>query len=150
MLVVNGTPVAATRLIGKRGEWPIDRGCILSDGQPLFGRSKTWRGLALAVAATTAAAAALGLPWTTGAIFGIAAMVGDLGSSFIKRRLGLGSGSMAPGIDQMPEALPPLVACHGTLGLGLGDILLATAMFSVGELPLSRLLFRLGIRERPY
>ena len=100
--------------------------------------------------AATTAAAVLGLSWATGLLFGVMAMAGDLASSFLKRRMGLGSGDMAPGVDQVPEALFPLLACHGALALGATGILLTIALFWVGELLLSRLLFQLGIRERPY
>ena len=150
VLVANGTPVVATRLLGTWGDWPIDAGRSLADGRRVFGQSKTWRGLGLAVTATSATSFYLGLPWTTGAIVGLAAMAGDLGSSFIKRRMGMTSGSMSPGLDQVPEALLPLLACRGALGLSLGEALLSTALFWLTEVVLSPLLFRLGIRERPY
>ena len=50
----------------------------------------------------------------------------------------------------MPEALLPLLVCRGALGLSLGEALLSTALFWLAEVVLSPLLFRLGIRERPY
>jgi hypothetical protein len=36
------------------------------------------------------------------------------------------------------------------LGLGIADVLFATILFWIGELALSRALFSLRIRERPY
>jgi CDP-2,3-bis-(O-geranylgeranyl)-sn-glycerol synthase len=77
-------------------------------------------------------------------------MVGDLSSSFIKRRLGSRPSSQAIGLDQIPEALLPMLACRAALGLGLLDIVAVVAAFFVGELVASRLLFRLHIRDEPY
>ena len=77
-------------------------------------------------------------------------MTGDLFSSFIKRRLGMRSSSMALGLDQVPEALFPLTASRDWLSLGLLDIVIAVLLFFVGEIVLSRLCFAVGLRDRPY
>ena len=150
LLVANGAPVVATRLLGSRGAWPIDGGRRLWDGRPVLGPSKSWRGLAMATVTTAAVAALLGLPATTGAAVGAAAMLGDLASSFVKRRLDLGPGSRAPVVDQVPEALLPLLLCQHLLSLSLGEVLITTALFALVDVGLSPLLFRLGIRARPY
>jgi hypothetical protein len=78
------------------------------------------------------------------------AMVGDLLSSFLKRRLGLASADKAIGLDHIPEALLPLLACAFFLPLNLLDVLVVTVLFVVGALLFSPLLFKLGIRDRPY
>jgi hypothetical protein len=57
---------------------------------------------------------------------------------------------MALALDQVPEALFPLVACRSWLSLGVVDIVLAVVLFFVGELVLSRVFFALGLRDRPY
>jgi CDP-2,3-bis-(O-geranylgeranyl)-sn-glycerol synthase len=77
-------------------------------------------------------------------------MAGDLLSSFLKRRLGLPPSSKASGFDQIPESLFPLLACQLPLSLTAVDILTGTAIFFVGEVLLSRVLFRLHVRDRPY
>ena len=92
--------------------------------------------------ATTLSAPALGLAWKTGLLAGVAAMAGDLGSSFIKRRMGLPSSSRALILDQVPEALLPALICKSLLALTLVDIAAIVALFTVGEMLLSRLLFR--------
>jgi hypothetical protein len=46
----------------------VDGGLIFIDGRPLFGVSKTMRGILLAVLATSAAAPLIGLPVTIGAL----------------------------------------------------------------------------------
>ena len=98
--------------------WAINGGLKFPDGRPLFGLSKTIRGVLVSVLATTAAAPLLGLAVTLGAVVGSGAMAGDLFSSFVKRRLGFRSSSRATGLDQIPEALLPLIACLGWLSLG--------------------------------
>jgi len=148
--VANGTPIFATRFFGKHLNAPLDGGLKFPDGRPLFGPSKTVRGLVLSVACTTLAALLLGLEWITGAGLASASMFGDLLSSFSKRRLGLRAHSQAFGLDQVPESLLPLLLLQQHLGLGYGDIVIIVLAFIALELLLSRLLFRLHIRDRPY
>ena len=146
----NGAPVLSKRLMKAQFASPIDGGIILFDGNPLLGRSKTWRGVAAAVLLTVSVAVLIGLPWQAGALVAAAAMVGDCTSSFIKRRLGLETSSMAFGLDQVPESLLPAVAGVIFLPIGALDIIAIVLAFIVGELGLSRLLFALGLRDRPY
>ncbi|HET6376184.1 MAG TPA: CDP-archaeol synthase [Methylocella sp.] len=148
VVVANGTPVIAKKILGTAR--PLDGGIILADGQPLFGASKTARGILLSVIAASLAAPFIGLSWTTGLLVGITAMAGDLLSSFIKRRMKLPPGSMALGLDQIPESLFPAAACRWVLPVSLLDILVLTAVFFVGELAASRALYMLNIRDRPY
>jgi CDP-diglyceride synthetase len=68
---------------------------IFPDGRPVLGRSKTIRGIVLAVLVTTAGAPLIGLGWRIGLLVGGFAMIGDLFSSFCKRRFGLPSIMMA-------------------------------------------------------
>jgi hypothetical protein len=150
LAVANGTPVAAKLILGEAFARPLDGGAHFVDGRPWFGPSKTIRGILLAVPATMAAAVLIGLGFVVGALAGTVAMAGDLCSSFVKRRLNLPSSSMAIGLDQIPESLFPLLACRLLLPLSLLDIAAATALFVVGELVLSRILFRLRLRDRPY
>jgi CDP-2,3-bis-(O-geranylgeranyl)-sn-glycerol synthase len=148
--VANGTPIFAKKLLGDRFGAPLDGGLKLSDGHRLFGDSKTIRGLVLSIAATAAAAPLFGIQVMVGAGLAAASMLGDLAASFIKRRLGLRLHARALGLDQIPEALLPLLLLRFRLGLGAGDIVLLVALFIMLELVLSRLLYRLGIRDRPY
>jgi CDP-2,3-bis-(O-geranylgeranyl)-sn-glycerol synthase len=150
VLAANGAPVLATRAFGPWGAAPLDFGARWLDGEPLLGHSKTIRGVLASLLAAALAAPLLGLGWRVGALAAGAAMAGDLLSSFIKRRLKLAPHSMAPGLDQAPESLLPLIVCAAPLGLTLADVLVATLVFWIGELALSRALFSLKIRERPY
>ena len=150
LMLANGTPVIAKKILDSRFAWPLDGGILFVDGRPLLGRSKTVRGVLLAIAVTTAGAPLVGLDWYTGFLVGSVAMAGDLFSSFLKRRMNLPSGGMAIGLDQIPESLFPVLACWNALSLTVADVALCVAIFFVGELLLSRLLYKLHIRDRPY
>lgn len=150
LFAANGAPVLATRVLDGHGAWPVDGGRHWCDGRPLFGPSKTWRGLVMALLAAGSLAPLLGWPVGVGLAIGVGAMAGDLLSSFVKRRLGRPSSSQALGIDQIPEALLPLLAVRETLALDGGLIAGLVAVFVVLELLLSRVLYRLHIRREPY
>ncbi len=148
--VANGGPVLFARILGRRCAGPIDGGFVLRDSHPLLGRSKTWRGLAAAIVLATCVAVLVGLPWQAGAVIGASAMAGDCLSSFVKRRLALEPSSMALGLDQVPESLFPAVASGVYLPLGPREVVAIVVIFSVGELAMSRLLYAVGLRDRPY
>ena len=150
LLVANGAPVIAYDLLKQRWAYPVDGHLRLPDGRRLLGSSCTLRGWLASAAATSAAAALLGLPAATGLLIALLAMAGDSLSSFIKRRLRLPSGSMALGLDQIPEALFPLLGVHRQFALQALDITLLVAGFIVLELLLSRILYALRLRKHPY
>ncbi|WP_245278236.1 CDP-archaeol synthase [Methylosinus sp. PW1] len=150
LIVANGAPVLGKRLLGDVFARPVDGGARFFDGRPLLGPAKTWRGLLLAVLAAACCAPLVGFPAHIGALLGAFAMAGDLFSSFVKRRLGLASSSRAPGLDQIPEALLPLLAMAAPARLGAGEIVIVTGLFFFGSQALSRLMFDLRVRERPF
>jgi len=150
LVLANSMPVVAKKILGDRFAWPLDFGLKLPDGHRLFGASKTIRGVALAVSSCWAGAPLIGLEADLGARIAALAMAGDLLSSFIKRRLRLPPSSQALGLDQIPESLLPLLACIDPLDLTMYDIAAGVVIFLVGELLLSRLLFRIHLRDRPY
>ena len=150
LTLANGAPVIGKRILGDRAACPLDAGIVLADGAPLFGRSKTVRGIVLALVAATAGAPLLGLSWRIGVLVGISAMLGDLVSSFVKRRLRMEPSTRATGLDQIPESLLPLLVTKEALRLGPAEIGFVTAAFLIGEIVLSRWLYWLRIRERPY
>jgi hypothetical protein len=77
LMIANGIPVIAKKLLGSRFSYPLDGGVVFFDGRPLLGSAKTIRGVVLAPMATTAVAPLIGLDWTIGALVGVAAMTGD-------------------------------------------------------------------------
>jgi CDP-2,3-bis-(O-geranylgeranyl)-sn-glycerol synthase len=150
LMLANGTPVIAKKILGGRYLYPVDGNLTFADGRPVFGRSKTVRGVILAVLVTTAGAPLVGFGWKIGLLVGSFAMAGDLFSSFCKRRLGLPSSSRASGLDQVPESLLPLLACRDLLALTAADIGVCVVIFVIGEVVLSRLLYAFRLRDRPY
>lgn len=150
LLLANGTPMIAKRVLGHRFSYPLDGGVRFLDGQRLLGPSKTLRGVLLSILVTSACASLVGMDWQVGAVVGSAAMAGDLFSSFLKRRLRLPSSSRATGLDQVPESLFPLLSCRSMLALTVADIAVGTVLFFIGALVLSRLFYKLGIRGHPY
>jgi hypothetical protein len=146
----NTGPILAKRAFGSWGNVPIDGGLRFIDGRPLLGASKTLRGLAAAVLLATLAAVVLGLPPTVGAVIGVAAMVGDASSSFVKRRLGVVSSDKMLGLGQIPEALLPLLAVQGTLQLSTLLIACVALAFFVLAIPLARWSHRVGLRDQPH
>ena len=150
LLVANGAPILAARVLRHHLDAPLDGGRILADGRPLLGPHKTVRGVLAAVTAATALAAALGLSAPLGAAVGATAMLGDAASSFLKRRQGLGSGGRARGLDQLPETLLPLLVLRAADAVSWLEALAALLGFLVVGAGLSRVLFFLGVRQRPY
>ncbi len=150
LLLANGAPIIAAYLMKAKGAWQIDGGTLFIDREPLFGESKTWRGIIAAMLACGVMGVVLGYPGMLGVVFALYAMLGDLISSFIKRRLQIPASGRMTGLDQLPESLLPLLLLHQELGLGLIDIAMVVVAFLLLDEVLSRLLFHWHIRRRPY
>lgn len=150
LVVANGAPVVAARLLKGFANWPLDCRCYAGDEQRLLGASKTWRGVIAAVISTAVVAYLLGYPLMEGALFGLFAMLGDTLSSFIKRRMGLAASAKALGLDQIPEAVVPLWVMHEQFGLGWPVGFATVIAFLFTGIGLSKLLYQLHIRNQPY
>jgi len=150
IVIANGVPILAYKLLQKRFSWPVDFGISLPDGERLFGMSKTIRGVLLSLMFTAVIAKLIGLSWLLGLNVALWVMLGDLLSSFIKRRLGFSCGRQALGIDQLLESLFPLLAVADDFSLSGEQILAMVITFFVLELFVSRVLFRFNLRKHPY
>ena len=84
-----------------------------------------------------------------GVWLGLYAMCGDLVSSFMKRRLGIKSGDSALGLDQSLEVLTPAVMLRISFAFRVTEIVIVVLAFFLLEIGLSKLLYRLHIRDRP-
>jgi CDP-2,3-bis-(O-geranylgeranyl)-sn-glycerol synthase len=147
----NTAPLFAKKWFGARLAWPIDGNATWFDGRPLFGHSKTVRGVAFGIAAPALLAWPLGHPMWQGAAIGATAMAGDLISSFCKRRMKLPPSSQAFGLDQGPEVLLPVLIARDWFRLTMFDAALVVVVFFFLEVVLSKLLFHLHLlRDRPY
>jgi CDP-2,3-bis-(O-geranylgeranyl)-sn-glycerol synthase len=150
LVVANGIPVVIADLFKNQWNRPVDGGHLFVDGRPWLGHSKTWRGILSALLATSLVAILLGLDWRLGILFASLAMLGDLLASFCKRRMGLEVSSRGWFLDQIPESLLPVLFIREAIGLSLVDAFIAVAIFTLLDLTLSPLLYKLHIRQRPY
>lgn len=150
LALTNGMPVLLRNIMGSRLAWPVDFGLFFFDKRPLFGYSKTWRGIFSSIFVTSILAPLFGLSATNGALFALLAMLGDLCASFIKRRLGYIESSRFRIIDVLPESLLPIFILRQDLGLTVLEGFIAVALFFIFEVVLSPILFHLHIRKRPY
>ncbi|WP_295384095.1 CDP-archaeol synthase [uncultured Thiodictyon sp.] len=148
LLVANGAPAVLAVLVGRTPARPLDGGMLLRDGHPVFGPSKTWRGLVAALGITPPVAMLLGFGWGLGLAIALGAMAGDLIASFIKRRLGLDSGASVPLLDHLPETLIPALLAKGAMGLDWPHLGVAAAVFTVVDLLVTPLLKRLATLGR--
>jgi hypothetical protein len=148
--IANGAPLLGHAALRERWNRPLDGGRRFLDGRPLLGPSKTVRGAVLALLATPVFAVLLGFDAATGLLIAAFAMLGDAASSFTKRRLGMASSSQALGVDQIPESLFPLLAVQDRFALYPTEIAWLVLAFLVLELALSRVLYRLHLRDQPY
>jgi hypothetical protein len=150
LLAVNGAPILAARALQHRGSTPVDLGRRLDDARPILGASKTWRGLVAALVTSCILSSAFGYGIGFGLAFGALAMAGDLISSFVKRRRGLQSSDQYLGLDQIPESLLPAIYCVVVLDIAWSWAVLWALAFMLLEIVVSRPLFLLKIRKRPY
>ncbi len=88
-----------------RGKTRIDQGQNFFDGRPILGKGKTIEGFLIGFLSGSVYAiiqfSIIGFPsmWT-GVLLAFGAMTGDVVGSFVKRRLNLKSGELAPFLDQ--------------------------------------------------
>jgi len=150
ILVANGSPVLFSYWFADKMSLPVDFGCQLKDKQPVFGSSKTWRGLNSSLLITGVAAAFVGLEFSFGVLISVLAMSGDLLSSFIKRRLKKAPSSKMLILDQLPESALPALFLFSLNHIDLMQVMAIVSAFIIIDIVLSALLFRLGIRKRPY
>ena len=140
LLVIANTAAWATgHVFGRDSTAPLDFGITLRDGTRLLGSHKTWRGLIGAAVACAIVTEHFQLGPLRGAAFGALSLLGDAGSSFVKRRLQLSAGAEVPGLDQLPEALMPLLILQRPLGLGLIECLVIAVAFTVLDIAATRI-----------
>jgi len=147
LLWVNGLPPLVAILMHGRFEKPVDGGRLCRDGHRLFGPNKTIRGVIAAIAGGILLTPLLGVPWWAGSLGGLLAMIGDLLSSFVKRRMQIDSGSSTFLLDQLFESLLPLLFLNLLLPLTLLQNITTLCIFTLMAYGSSRIW--LHITERP-
>ena len=139
VIVANVAPWAAGRWLSGIWRAPLDGGALLHDGSRVLGDHKTWRGVAAGTLTCAVVARLLQHSVLLGAAFGALSLAADCASSFLKRRLRLRPGTEAPGVDQLPEALIPLLALSHPLGLRFIDAVAVALVFMLLDLAAVRL-----------
>ncbi len=150
LIVANGMPVLLRDFLGSRLARPVDFDVVFFDNRPLFGYSKTWRGIFSSIFVTSLLGTLFGLSLIKGSLFALLVMLGDLTASFMKRRLGYVESSRFRILDVFPESLLPVFILREYLGLTVSEGFITVALFYIFEVLLSPILFRLHIRKRPY
>lgn len=92
----------------------------------------------------------MGFSFFAAGVLATGAMLGDLLTSFIKRRLGKPSSSMALGLDQIPESLFPMILAKYGFDLSWYSVALVVVLFFIIELLLSRILYHFHLRDTWY
>lgn len=135
----NAIPVIVAQLARDRWSLPLDFGHVMPDGERLFGSHKTWRGLISGILGCTLVGALFDLPLGVSAGFAATSLLADAVSSAAKRRLHLKPGAEYVGLDQIGEAVLPLVLFAQPLSLGLAGIAGVTAIFIILDVATARL-----------
>lgn len=131
IIIANASPVLAQMLLGEKLNSPVDWNAKLSDNNPLFGSSKTWRGICAALLMTVMAAVVLSYSFKTGLLIASYAVFGDLLSSFIKRRFALPPSSRALLLDQVPESFFPAFMMRNVFNVDTPSLTLLVFFFIV-------------------
>ena len=150
IIIANGARILIRVLLNDEFSLAVDFGCKLSDNKRIFGFSKTWRGIFAALVVTSVAAWLLGYSLGMGLLVAVYAILGDLLSSFIKRRLAMAPSSAAPLLDQMPESFFPAFMMMQIFNLEISSVILLVFIFIMMQLTISHVLYLWGIRKRPY
>jgi CDP-2,3-bis-(O-geranylgeranyl)-sn-glycerol synthase len=127
--MANMAPWVSGRLLRGRWSWPLDCGLRLANGTRLLGDHKTWRGVLAGELGCTLIGGLLGYSWSLGIAFASLSLAADAASSFLKRRLHLAPGSEVLALDQLPEALLPLLVLAGPLGISMSEALVIAVFF---------------------
>lgn len=143
LIAANASPVLVAKVL-RTESLPLDFGYVMPDGERLFGSHKTWRGLLFGTSLTEIVAAFFGLPPWLGIQFALLSLGADAASSAIKRRLHLKPGAEILGLDQLGEALLPLVVLATPLALEKYEIALTAVTFIVLDTMTAQL------RHRPW
>ena len=130
--LINFAPPLTAFFFEEKGAFPLDFGKSWRDGKPLLGSHKTIRGIVAGVGAGMLIGVCFGFPLWFGYACGLLSMLGDLCSSFVKRRVGYHSGEDIPGLDQGIEGLLPLMLVKDQFALSWSITLALLLVFTIG------------------
>ncbi len=130
--LANFAPPFLAQIFESKWSRPIDGGYPFLDGRPLFGRNKTIRGVLAGIITGGLIGLVLGFPLWLGLGAGFLSMLGDLVSSFLKRRFSFTSGDAVLGLDQIPEGLLPFILFTPYYSLSVGYVVVFGVVFGLG------------------
>jgi uncharacterized protein len=129
LIVTNAAPLLSTGFCPKGNRRPLDSGRRLADGHPILGKNKTLCGLLSGIGAAGALSLLIGLPLSMCMLIAGTSLLGDLLTSFIKRRLGLAEGQTAHLLDHLLEGALPLLLCKGLFSISWSLSLVLLMLF---------------------
>jgi len=146
---------AAPVLLG--GGAPLDMGKKFLDGRRIFGDGKTIRGFACGLVVGTIVGILQGIAGAQlkeylllGFLLALGALLGDLASSFIKRRLGIERGGAAPGLDQLSFVVVALLLAS-PVNLPSWQVIAVILIITPPiHLATNFIGYKLGLKDRPY
>jgi CDP-2,3-bis-(O-geranylgeranyl)-sn-glycerol synthase len=149
--VANAAPV----VLG--GGPPLDLGKKFLDGRRIFGDGKTTRGFVGGIIAGTVIGlfqgifrAPLGEHTLLGFMLALGALLGDLVSSFIKRRIDIERGGAAPGLDQLSFVVVALLLASPVKVPSWQVIVTLLIITPPIHLATNFIGYKLGLKSRPY
>lgn len=143
ILTINAVPPLLAFLFPDFISQPLDFGLKLWDGSPVFGKHKTVRGFFGAIIAGILIGSLMGFSFLIAFFVGLFTMLGDLVSSFIKRRFTFPEGKDILILDQCFEGGFPLLLFHYVYSLSwvriIGCFLIILAIAQGGSILFGRL-----------
>jgi len=136
---------------------PLDMGKKFLDGRRILGDGKTARGFVGGLIVGTivgllqgVARAPLREYLLLGFLLALGALLGDLASSFVKRRLGIERGGAAPGLDQLSFVVAALILASPVKVPPWQVIAVILIITPPIHLATNFVGYKLGLKGRPY
>jgi CDP-2,3-bis-(O-geranylgeranyl)-sn-glycerol synthase len=156
-------------LVGlRKNNHPVDLGSRFM-GRPLLGPGKTWEGtlFGLFVGILIASIEMLAFPYLPfdqspvtltivpmspllGLLLGLGTVIGDMAGSFIKRRVGLPRGSIAPLLDQEDFLLCSLLFASFFVAIKIDWVIILVIITPVIHLVASVMGFKMKVKKEPW
>jgi len=126
----------------------LDMGKKFLDGRRILGDGKTARGFVGGLIVGTIVGLLQGV--ARGFLLALGALLGDLASSFIKRRLGIERGGAAPGLDQLSFVVAALILASPVKVPPWQVIAVILIITPPIHLATNFIGYKLGLKSRPY
>ncbi|MBL0700162.1 MAG: CDP-archaeol synthase, partial [Desulfosarcina sp.] len=142
LLLINSAPPMIAFFFPGIVRRPVDCGFRFFDGYPFLGKHKTVAGFLSGILAGCIFGFVMGFPLIIGFLAGLLSMTGDSFTSFIKRRLNIGSGIDIFLLDQFFEGLFPILLIQRFYSFSWNQTLLLLLLFIVMAWAGSKLFMR--------